>query len=70
MIQYKSDCEGCNTRCIGYSCPMMHAPHWYCDRCKQETDPRYLHKVDGNELCKRCAKQVKALQKVIDKKRR
>ena len=65
MTQYRNDCKECDIRedCIGHSCPMMHAPHWYCDDCRKETDPRKLYKLDGAELCKKCV--IRSLKTVM-----
>lgn len=54
MTIYEDECCDCDMPCIGYSCPNKHAPHWICDDCKEEYDPRELYRFEGRELCIGC----------------
>lgn len=51
MIRYENDCVDCGLPCIGESCPHRRVPHFYCDKCKDETD---IFNFEGEELCINC----------------
>ena len=49
MIKYENDCVGCED-CRG--CGLKRVPHFYCDKCKWESDVLYY--LDDEELCIDC----------------
>jgi Zn finger protein HypA/HybF involved in hydrogenase expression len=54
MMKYENDCCGCTSvglPCLGSMCGKRRTPHYYCDKCKEETT---LYKFDGKELCPDC----------------
>lgn len=54
MIEYENECCSCadeTYRCLGSSCPMRKVPHYYCDRCNEETTLYYFF---GEHLCLDC----------------
>ena len=59
MVKIENDCVGCANTCIGSSCPLSAVPHFYCDKCGDETD---IYHYDGKELCIDCIE--KRLEKV------
>lgn len=54
MVKYENDCVGCPQGCI--HCGNERVPYLYCDKC--EKDAEELYKVDGEELCIDCLKQM------------
>lgn len=46
------DCAGGGYSCLGNSCPLRHAKHYYCDDCKDEVDE--LYRYGDEELCIDC----------------
>ena len=57
MVRIEDECVGCPPEmgCIGDACPYRSVPRWYCDSCKQETDPRELYRVSETEtICRDC----------------
>lgn len=59
----QNDCCDCAVPaypCLGYSCPLRHAKHYYCDDCGDEVDT--LYRFEGEELCGDCV--VKRLEVV------
>lgn len=57
MKKIENECVGCPPEigCFGESCPNRNVPHYYCDKCKEETD---LYYYDGQELCIDCIKEI------------
>lgn len=56
MITERDECCGCATElypCLGDSCPRRHTAVLICDECGDEVEK--LYKVDGMQLCSRCA---------------
>lgn len=56
MITEQDECCGCATEsypCIGDICPRRHTVVLICDECGDEVEK--LYKVDGMQLCSRCA---------------
>jgi hypothetical protein len=53
MIVLENECVGCPPEmgCIGSSCKYKNVPHYYCDKCKDETD---IYHFDDRELCIYC----------------
>lgn len=53
MKRIENECVGCPPEmgCLGGACPHQNVPHYYCDRCGEETT---LHHYDGEELCADC----------------
>lgn len=58
MVRYENECVDCGLPCIGSACPYRRVPHYYCDKCKDETD---IYEFDGKELCINC------IEKKLDK---
>ena len=60
MIRFENECVGCPKEmgCIGDACPYMNVPHYYCDKCKEETD---IYHFDDRHLCIDC------IEKLLDK---
>ena len=56
MIKIENDCVGCPQGCI--NCGRKRVPHWYCDRCEAEVDEGELWKVDGEQICEECLKEM------------
>lgn len=57
MIREENDCCDCAVPaypCLGDSCPLRHAKHYYCDNCHDEVDKLYIG-ISGNQLCAECA---------------
>lgn len=57
MVREENDCCGCATPgypCIGESCNLRHAKHYYCDCCKSEVSEGELYDYDGEQLCEDC----------------
>ena len=54
MIKYENDCFDCPKEigCLGFGCPLYRVPHYYCDKCKDETDN--LYQLYEMHLCKDC----------------
>lgn len=60
MIKYENDCVDCGRLpCLGSFCSLRKVPHWYCDKCEEETQ---LYYFDGKELCIDCIERI--LEKV------
>lgn len=58
MIKYENECCGCATEtypCLGSGCVNRNVPHYYCDKCGEETK---LYYFDGKELCIDCIEQL------------
>lgn len=56
MITERDECCGCATEsypCLGDSYPRRHTAVLICDECGDEVEK--LYKVDGMQLCSRCA---------------
>lgn len=53
MIKYESDCVDCGLPCIGVACRYYSSPHYYCDKCGEETDELYAD-FNGMEVCSEC----------------
>ena len=56
MITERDECCGCATEsypCLGDSCHRRHTVVLICDECGDEVEK--LYKVDGMQLCSRCA---------------
>ena len=56
MITERNECCGCAVPaypCLGDSCPRRHTAVLICDECGDEVEK--LYKVDGMQLCGRCA---------------
>lgn len=56
MITERNECCGCATDsypCIGDACSRKHTAVFICDECGDEVEK--LYKVDGMQLCGRCA---------------
>jgi ribosomal protein S27AE len=54
MERIENDCCGCAVPaypCIGNSCPLRNARHYYCDKCGNET---ILYHWDDRQLCAEC----------------
>lgn len=57
MVREENDCCSCATPgypCIGESCSLRHAKHYYCDCCKNEFNVADLYDYDGEQLCEDC----------------
>lgn len=58
MKKYENDCCDCAAPgypCIGSQCHRRHVPHWYCDECGEECDPKALYVTEKcEELCIDC----------------
>ena len=53
MIEIENDCFGCPQElCIGRTCKFLNVPHFYCDKCDEETYQLYW--FDGKQLCINC----------------
>lgn len=55
MVRIEDDCVGCRDLglyCMGSSCPNRNVKHFYCDRCKCESEE--LYDVSGDEVCEDC----------------
>lgn len=48
------DCTSIGLPCIGDSCTFKHVTRFYCDRCKEEFEPKELYKYEGEEVCAEC----------------
>ena len=59
MLEYENECVSCGLPCLGSSCPNRNVPHFYCDKCGEETE---LYHFDGEELCIDCITEM--LEKV------
>lgn len=56
MITERNECCGCAVPaypCLGDSCLRRHTAVLICDECGDEVEK--LYKVDGMQLCSRCA---------------
>jgi hypothetical protein len=51
MKKLENECASCNLPCMGSACPYQNVPHYYCDRCGEETT---LYHYDDDELCVDC----------------
>ncbi len=55
MLIYENECVGCKSEfgghCLGSVCPNRNVPHYYCDRCGEETE---LYDFEGEQLCAEC----------------
>lgn len=51
MRKTENECVGCDTHCLGSSCPNRNVVRFYCDRCGNETT---LYDYYGEELCEDC----------------
>ena len=53
MRRLEDECVGCpeGMGCLGSSCPYKNVPHFYCDRCGDETK---LYHFEDEELCADC----------------
>lgn len=54
MKKIENDCCGCAAPaypCMGDSCPLRNAIHYYCDKCGNEDK---LYDTDFGELCESC----------------
>lgn len=49
MKKIENDCCGCALPCI--DCGRKRTPHYYCDRCGDETK---LYNFEDEQLCKNC----------------
>lgn len=58
MKKIENECVDCDLPCLGNSCPKRKVPHFYCDKCGDETT---LYEFDGEELCIDC------IEKRLDK---
>ena len=56
MIKYENDCVGCDLPCVMGVCSYYRVPHYYCDRCGEETHD--LHNFDGEQLCESCLEEI------------
>lgn len=57
MVVRENDCCDCASGaypCLGISCHLRNAPHYYCDECGDEADIYYF---EGTELCIDCIKK-------------
>lgn len=57
MIQVMNDCCDCATDtypCIGNRCPLIKAPHYFCDECGDEVSVGELYWYDNEQLCEYC----------------
>lgn len=58
MVKCEDECCGCATEsypCLGSECVNRKVPHFYCDKCGEETR---LYYFDGKELCIDCIEQL------------
>ena len=53
MKVIENECVGCPKEmgCINSACPYIDVPHFYCDKCGDETK---LYYYNGDELCVNC----------------
>lgn len=51
MKVIENECVSCGLPCMGNACPYQNVPHYYCDRCGEETT---LYHYDDDELCADC----------------
>ena len=54
MKRYENECVDCGLPCMGSACPKRKVPHFYCDKCGDETT---LYEYDGHELCIDCIQE-------------
>jgi hypothetical protein len=55
MVEYVNECVDCGKPCLGDACPYRKVPHYYCDKCDDETT---IYHFDGRELCISCIEQL------------
>jgi hypothetical protein len=58
MKRIENDCCGCAASgypCLGQSCGLRNAVHYYCDECGDETQ---LYEFEGSELCIGCIESM------------
>lgn len=51
MIKLEDECVSCGLPCIGSACPYRSVPHFYCDKCGDEST---LYEFEGKQLCIDC----------------
>lgn len=61
MKRIENDCCDCAVPaypCLGDACSLTHAPHYYCDKCGEEINPDDVYRVDDQDLCEECLKDM------------
>lgn len=60
MIEKEDQCVGCadGLGCLGSSCPNRNVEVIYCDCCGEKIDRDDWYKVDGEDLCEECLKDM------------
>ena len=61
MKRIENECCDCATPaypCLGNYCPLTHVSHYYCDKCGDEIDLDELYKVDNEDICECCLKNM------------
>ena len=53
MVRIENDCVDCPT--CSADCTASHTPHYYCDRCGDET---VLYHYEDEELCQDCIYRI------------
>lgn len=60
MQRIENDCCGCAVPaypCLGNTCPLRNAVHYYCDKCKVEIGEDEIYDVGGQDYCEDCLKE-------------
>jgi hypothetical protein len=52
MIKIENDCVCCDIPCI--DCGRKRTPHYYCDKCKEETT---IYEYEDGQYCIDCIKE-------------
>ena len=61
MVKIENHCCDCSVPaypCRGSSCPNRTVEVTYCDHCDAEIAPGDIYKVDGEDLCEECLKDM------------
>lgn len=56
MVKYENECVGCDLPCAYGACSYYHVPHYFCDRCGEETHK--LYDFDGEQFCYWCVDET------------
>lgn len=54
MIAYNNECVCCPPEmgCLGFTCPNLNVPRFYCDGCEEEYE--YYYGYEGEYFCEEC----------------
>lgn len=60
MKEIVNECVGCPPEmgCLGSTCPYVNVTRYYCDRCGEEIYPEELYRVEDDDLCESCLKDM------------